>query len=244
MNRAYLTIFITYALSFVYMLITTLEQAITSSDLVIFALFSILAMVSLIMVGNDRKEGYILSMIIFAFTISYMLFLFVQSATITRFVLIVLQVISFIVCVFAGTVKRVSSYEFTAEYEPEMKTLQEEKISTEAAFDKLRAAFDVAAKNRENTDLEGTIVMDGSAQAAVALEKEQVAPTKVTKKAAKKSKTSTKKVTKKVTKKKATKKTPAKKKVAKKTTKKSSKKSTKKATKKKTTKKKVTKKKK
>ena len=241
MNRAYLTIFVTYALSFVYMLLTTLQHAITSSDLVIFTLFTLLSMIALVFVGNDRKGGYVLSMIILAFMLSYFVFLFVEAATIVRFGLIVLQVISFIVCVFAGTVNRVSSYEFTTEYQPEMKQLQEEKISTEQAFEKLRSAFDKAAKER---DIEGTIVVDEPlAQVEKRIEKKVVkksAPKEAIKKKVvtkkKTAKTSTKKAAKKTSKKSTPKKTStkkvAKKKVAKKKTVTKKKKSSKKANKK------------
>jgi len=230
MNRAYLTIFVTYALSFVYMLLTTLQHAITASDLVIFVLFTLLAMIALVFVGNDRRDGYVLSMIILAFIISYFVFLFVQAATIVRFGLIVLQIVSFIMCVFAGTVRRVSEYEFTTEYQPdpEMKQLQEEKISAEEAFEKLRHAFDKAAKER---DIEGTIVLDEPKIAEKPIPKEAVKNATMT---------SQKPVTKKVTKRKVSKKTVTKKKSAKKTAKKSLKKKvTKKSTKKKTTTKKA-----
>ena len=100
-NFSYFFIFLVFILTFSFIAVNFIINFFSSLELILFSLFIIIAMLILIGTGEDDKNYWFLAIILFAFLINYLFFLFLTSKTITIFILIIVNIIAFIISLFA-----------------------------------------------------------------------------------------------------------------------------------------------
>tara|TARA_Y100000310_G_C20456408_1_gene703286 strand:+ start:427 stop:843 length:417 start_codon:yes stop_codon:yes gene_type:complete len=137
--KLFWTAFIAYVLFFAYVAYGFIQDGFSTGDLALFSLFIILSMVALIGIGNDSRASWLLSIVLFAFLLNYMIFLFLQATTVVRFILILVMVVAFI-----GSIVAIGKQD-----EPDIEDLDEERVSTEKAFNELKDEFKKAAKEKK-----------------------------------------------------------------------------------------------
>lgn len=133
--------FIVLALTFAFIATKLITESFRSLDLILFSIFIILSMLSLIGIGEEKRWSWFLLMILFAFLIAYTVGLFVLAGSMTVFILIVINIIAFIfstLSIKSNIEVPVPSVDKTEQLKKELADLVEEKRALEQEFDELK----------------------------------------------------------------------------------------------------------
>ncbi len=147
--------FVVLALTFAFIAVRLITESFKSLDLILFSLFIILSMFSLIGIGEKKRWAWVLLMVLFAFLIAYTVGLFFLESSMSIFILIVINIIAFIVSTLSISTKtdlpvppsvdvpknsfdKADSSNKTDKLKKELAELVKEKRVLEQEFDELK----------------------------------------------------------------------------------------------------------
>lgn len=153
---AYTFSFLTFVITFAYIALRLITGPFSSADIVIFSVFIILSMVALIGMGENNKVAWMLSVLLFAFLINYLIASFLKGETIVQFLLVVLNIIAFILSIISvgdmalfGKKKKhkieIIKEDRTERLKKELAELVKEKNELEKDFESMKSSVVIEA---------------------------------------------------------------------------------------------------